>query len=379
MSVWEDLVGQDAAVATLRRAVAGEGRSMSHAWLITGPPGSGRSNVARAFAAALQCDEGGCGTCQACRTALTGAHPDVTLVRTEKLSIGVSEVRDLVRRAAMHPTLGRKQVLVVEDADRVTESGANALLKAIEEPAASTVWLLCAPTLDDVPVTIRSRCRHLHLATPSAGDVAALLERRDGVDPAMAGYVSRIAQGHIGRARALARDEQARIRRDDVVRIPPRLVSLDACLTAAANVVAAAKEETEQVVARFEAEEMAEFEKAMGYGTKGARPRQAAAARKELEDQHKARRTRMQRDAVDRVLTELTTYYRDVLTLQLDASSTAPLINAEHAPEIQQVAVRSTPEQTVRRLDAILECREALASNVPPILACEAMMIALGR
>ena len=151
--VWTELIGQSRSVEVLRRAVAGDPHAMSHAWLITGPPGSGRSNAARAFAAALQCERGA-RSCSACRTSLSGAHPDVTLIRTEQLSIGVDEVRELVRRAAMSPTLGSCQILVVEDADRVTERGADALLKSIEEPAPRTVWLLCAPTADDVVATI---------------------------------------------------------------------------------------------------------------------------------------------------------------------------------------------------------------------------------
>ena len=157
MSVWADLVGQQRVVDVLRRAVVGGPHAMSHAWLITGPPGSGRSNAARSFAAALQCENGGCGTCNNCRTALSGAHPDVTLVRTEQLSIGVAETRALVGRANMVPVKGRYQIVIVEDADRITERGADALLKSIEEPATKTVWLLCAPTPDDVVVTIRSR------------------------------------------------------------------------------------------------------------------------------------------------------------------------------------------------------------------------------
>ena len=204
--MWAELVGQEAAVEILRRAVGGEPHAMSHAWLFTGPPGSGRSNAARAFAAALQCEDGGCGECTDCRSSLTGAHPDVTLVRTEQLSIGVDEVRELVRRAAMSPTLGRWQVIVVEDADRVTERGADALLKSIEEPAPRTVWILCAPTTDDVVATIRSRCRLLTLQTPSIEAVSRLLQTRDGADPALAAYAARVAQGHVGPgARAGAR------------------------------------------------------------------------------------------------------------------------------------------------------------------------------
>ena len=374
MSVWDDLVGQERAVATLRRAVAGERHAMTHAWLVTGPPGSGRSNAAKAFAAALQCERGGCGECTACRTSLSGAHPDVTLVRTEQLSIGVDDVRELVRRAAMAPTLGRAQVIVVEDADRVTERGADALLKAIEEPAARTVWILCAPTADDVVRTIRSRCRLLELATPSDEAVTALLAGRDGVPYELAAHAARVAQGHIGRARALARSEDVRRRRAEVLRIPSALTTLGACLQAAANVVEAAAEEASQATAEVDARERAELSEALGLGTKGARPRNTGALR-DLEDQQKARAKRLQRDALDRVLTEFTTYYRDVLAVQTDA--TKRIINADLSGELTALARRSTPDQTLARLDAILACREALEANVAPQLAVESLMISL--
>lgn len=373
--VWADLVGQERAVATLRAAVAGGRHAMTHAWLVVGPPGSGRSNAAKAFAAALECPAGGCGVCQACRTALSGAHPDVTLVRTEQLSIGVDEVRDLVRRAAMSPTLGRHQVIVVEDADRITERGADALLKALEEPAAKTVWVLCAPTPDDVIVTIRSRTRLVELATPSVDAVTELLMRRDGVPEALAAYAARIAQGHIGRARVLARDEGARRRRKEILDLPPRLTSLGACLTAAANLVDAAAEESASATVDVDARERADLSEALGLGTKGARPRNVNAALKELEEQQKARAKRLQRDALDRVLTEFTGYYRDVLSVQ--TRSRAPLINAELERDIATLAARGTPEATVGRLDAILECRTALETNVAPLLALEALLIRL--
>ncbi len=208
--VWAELTGQQRAVAILQRAVQGTSHAMTHAWLFTGPPGSGRSNAAKAFAAALQCADGGCGHCNSCRTALAGSHPDVTLIRTEQLSIGVDEVRDLVRQAATSPLNKRWQVIVIEDADRITERGADALLKSIEEPAPKTVWLLCAPTADDVVITIRSRCRQIWLTTPSDKAVAELLVKRDGMDAELAAHAARVAQGHIGRARHIARSEEAR-------------------------------------------------------------------------------------------------------------------------------------------------------------------------
>jgi DNA polymerase III subunit delta' len=375
--VWAELIGQSRSVEVLRRAVAGEPHAMSHAWLITGPPGSGRSNAARAFAAALQCDQGGCGVCSACRTALSGAHPDVTLVRTEQLSIGVDEVRELVRRAAMSPTVGRHQLLVVEDADRVTERGADALLKSIEEPAPRTVWILCAPTADDVVATIRSRCRLLNLQTPSNEAVAELLQTRDGIDAALAHYAARIAQGHVGRARALARDEEARRRRREVLAIPFQIRDLGGCLTAAANLVEATSEEAAATTTALDARERAELEEALGFGTKGARPRQAQAALKELEDQQKARAKRLQRDAIDRALTELTGFYRDLLSVQ--TGSGAELINVDLAPQIGVLARKSTAEATLRKIDALLDCRTALEGNVAPLLAVESTLISLAE
>jgi DNA polymerase-3 subunit delta' len=373
--VWAELIGQDLAVDTLRRAVQGDPYAMSHAWLITGPPGSGRSNSARAFAAALQCPRGGCGECSHCRSALSGAHPDVTLVQTEQLSIGVDEVRDLVRRAAMSPTLGRNQVIVVEDADRVTERGADALLKSIEEPARRTVWILCAPTPDDVVATIRSRCRLLNLQTPTDGSVARLLETRDGIAPELAAFAARVAQGHIGRARALAQDEDARRRRREILQIPTRLHGLGACLAAAADLVDACTEEAAATTSELDAKERTALEEALGFGARGAKPRQAQAAIRELEEQQKARAKRIQRDAIDRALTELTGFYRDVLSVQ--TKSGAPLVNADLEPQIAVLARKSGPEATLRRIDALLGCRTALEGNVAPLLAVEAALIGL--
>jgi DNA polymerase III subunit delta' len=375
LGVWAELVGQTAAVATLRRAVSGEPHAMSHAWLFTGPPGSGRSNAARAFAAALQCTAGGCGQCSACRTSLSGAHPDVTLVRTELLSIGVDEVRELVRRSAMSPTLGGWQVIVIEDADRITERGADALLKSIEEPAPRTVWILCAPTVDDVVATIRSRCRLLTLQTPSIPAVARLLEGRDGIAPELAAYAARVSQGHIGRARALARDEGARERRQQVLQIPFQLQGLGACLAAAAQVVEASTAEAAVATNELDARERSALEEALGFGTKGAKPRQTQAAIKELEEQQRARIKRFQRDAIDRTLTELTGFYRDVLSIQ--TGSGAPLINEDLRPQIAVLARKSTAESTLRRIDALLACRTALEGNVAPLLAVEAALIGL--
>jgi DNA polymerase-3 subunit delta' len=350
---------------------------MTHAWLFTGPPGSGRSTAARAFAAALQCPRLGCGECDACRTATGGTHADVQVVNTRKLSIGVDDARSLVARAARHPAGGRWQVMVVEDADRLTDSAANALLKALEEPTPRTVWLLCAPAVDDVLPTIRSRCRHLSLRTPPTAAVAEVLVRRDGVDPAMAGFAARAAQGHIGRARRLATDEQARLRRHEVMRLPQTLSDLSAALGAAAELVQAATDEANETAGVLASTETDDMKRALGVGPGSRQPTGAAAQLKELEGEQKRRATRAKRDGIDRALVDLAGFYRDVLVVQ--SGSPVELVNDEMREAITSVARGSTPETTLRRIDAVLRAREQIELNVAPLLAVEAMTVALRR
>ncbi|MEU0927600.1 DNA polymerase III subunit delta' [Streptomyces malaysiensis] len=405
MAVWDDLVGQDRVAAQLTAAardadvlVTGAGGAadasaaepmassrMTHAWLFTGPPGSGRSTAARAFAAALQCvspdralgGAPGCGFCDGCHTALVGTHADVEVVRTDMLTIGVKETRDLVRRAQLSPAGGRWQVIVMEDADRLTEGAGNVLLKAVEEPAPRTVWLLCAPSLEDVLPTIRSRCRLLTLRTPSVDAVADVLVRRDGIDPGLAASAARATQGHIGRARRLATDERARTRRAAVLKLPLRVDDVGGCLKAAQELVDAAAEDAKQVAEEIDTKETEELRAALGAaaGTGGRLPRGTAGAMKDLQDRQKRRATRTQRDSLDLALTDLTAFYRDVLALQL--GSEVALANTDVRDALERIASGSKPERTLRRIEAIRACRQALDSNVAPLLAVEAMTMAL--
>jgi DNA polymerase-3 subunit delta' len=381
--VWNDLVGQDRAVEVLAAAaVAAEsalrgepGEGMTHAWLFTGPPGSGRSNAARAFAAALQCPRGGCGECDACHTVLTGTHADVDIINTSTLSIAVKDVRALVLRAAHHPAGGRWQVMIVEDADRLTDQAANALLRALEEPTARTVWFLCAPSLEDVLPTIRSRCRHVSLRTPPTAAVAEVLVRRDGVDPAMATFAARAAQGHIGRAKRLATDEEARHRRHAVLSLPQSLGNLAGALEAAAGLIEAATQEANEATADLDAKETENLKRAMGVGQGSRQPPGYSAALKDLLSEQKKRATRSRRDAIDRALVDLASFYRDVLVLQGDAE--VELVNDEHREAVTSVARTTSPIHTLRCIDAVLAARTAVGESVAPLLAVEAMTVAL--
>ncbi|MGW1072431.1 DNA polymerase III subunit delta' [Streptomyces sp. NPDC002537] len=402
MAVWDDLVGQDRVTEQLSAAardadalvtaagaapgsVAAGGSSMTHAWLFTGPPGSGRATAARAFAAALQCvspdralgGAPGCGFCDGCHTTLVGTHADVEIVRTDQLSIGVKETRDLVRRAQLSPAGGRWQVIVLEDADRLTEGAGNVLLKAVEEPAPRTVWLLCTPSLEDVLPTIRSRCRLLTLRTPPVPAVADLLVRRDGIEPEVAAQSARATQGHIDRARRLATDERARARRAAVLKLPLRVDDVGGCLKAAQELVDAAAEDAKQVAEEVDTKETEELRAALGAaaGTGSRLPRGTAGAMKELQDRQKRRSTRTQRDSLDLALVDLTGFYRDVLAMQL--GSRVELANTDVRDALQRIASASGPERTLRRIEAIIECRRALDRNVAPLLAVEAMTMAL--
>lgn len=392
--VWAQVVGQSNAVEALTSAasaaaglVAGDAAvgGMTHAWLFTGPPGSGRSVAARAFSAALQCTTGtnppGCGECTGCRTSMAGTHADVRLVVPEGLSISVAEMRALVQTASRRPTTGRWQVVIIEDADRLTEGAANALLKAVEEPPERTVFLLCAPSdhPDDVSVTIRSRCRAISLGTPSAPAIAEVLQRRDGVAPEMASWAASVCGGHIGRARRLATDESARGRREAVLRIPLGLRRPSDVFTCADDLVRTAEADAVEVSGVRDEAEREALRTALGAGGTGkgtqAATRGTAGALKELERRQKSRATRTQRDVLDLALVDLAGFYRDVLVTASGVK--AALNHPDRAADAATAAATWSAESTLRRLEAVLGCREALELNVKPRIAVEAMVTRL--
>ncbi len=382
-NVYTSLVGQEHIVQLLRAAVDAsrtgeESQEMTHAWIFTGPPGSGRSSAAIAFAQALVCPDKGCSSCQACRTAAAGSHPDVEIIRTEGLSIKVEEVRELLTRVAWAPSMGGWRVVVMEDADRLTESAANALLKAIEEPGTRTVWLLCAPTLHDILPTIRSRCRHLQLRTPSDEAVAQVLINRDGISPRMAEFAARISQGHIGRAKYFATNESVRSNRERIMHLPLQLQSLAAAFSAAQTLVDLATAQANAVSEERDEREITALQEAYGKGATGrGMATGAAKAVKELEKEQKSRATRMVRDAIDGALLDIATFYRDVMMVQ--SGSADAMINTDMADAIAGYAATHSNHSTVMKMEAIMQARTNLAHNGAPLLTCEALMCRLAK
>ncbi|HET7306063.1 MAG TPA: DNA polymerase III subunit delta' [Segeticoccus sp.] len=375
MTVWDDVVGQEPAIEVLQRAVA-EPAAMTHAWLFTGPPGSGRSVAARAFAAALQCPQGGCGQCRECHTAADGSHADVDVIATEGLSISVRQARDLAALAAHRPSVGQWRVIIVEDADRLTEQAGNALLKAIEEPTERTVWVLCAPSVEDVIITIRSRSRHVQLRTPPVEAVAQLLSRRDGVDPAMAAYAARAAQSHVGLARRLARDEGARNRRHETLKLATRITGVGEAVLAAGDLASLAGEESSASSAERDAAERSRLMELLGADPSArTQPPHIRSQLGALEKEQKARATRFGRDVIDRALIDLLSVYRDALVLH--AGTPVALVNEDVVDLVRRVASALSPEQLLAAMDAIGLARERIDANVAPVLALEAMMISL--
>ena len=378
MTVFSSLIGQNHIVEQLNHAVqvakSGEtSQAMTHSWLFVGPPGSGRSNAAIAFAASLVCKDNGCGACVDCTTVLTSTHVDVERFNPSGLSIKAEEVRELISRSSWSPSVGGWRIVIIEDSDRLTETAANALLKTIEEPESHTVWLLCAPTLGDVPVTIRSRCRHVQLRTPSTKSVEEFLLNSTKIDAETAAFSARVSQGHIGRARYIATNLDAQLRRKEVLALPLSLKDIESCFKAAQILVNIAEEQTETENAEKDALELKELQDAYQGAGRGLISGGAKAI-KDLEKDQKSSTTRSIRDNIDASLLDIATFYRDVLVVQ---SRNNEILNVDLAEEITNYARTTSSRRTLEQIELVLSARTHLSRNAAPLATLEALFCAL--
>ena len=373
--IWNELYGQSDAIAQLELAVRHKAEGVHHAWLMTGPPGSGRSNLAVAFAGALLCDDNGCGICHSCKLALSGNHPDITVLATERVGISIEEVRELVANSALGGSMGRYRIMVIEDADRMTERSSNVLLKALEEPPAGTVWLLCAPSEADMLPTIRSRVRRVALKTPAVAEVAELLVSRDGVSPDLARKVAAEAQSHIGMARRLGTSVEARGRRKDTLVAALDIDSISGAMFTAERWMDLAKKDADALTNERDSEEREQLLQALGVEDASKLPPHVRADIRALEESQKRRATRSLRDGLDRILVDLLSLYRDVLMLQLGTQ--VDLVNEELLPRMQVLAKSSQPEQTLFKLEQIEVARSRISANVNSLLVLEALAVNL--
>lgn len=371
MSVWDELLGQPEAIEQLQKAVAQKKTSLHHAWLFTGPAGSGRSLLAKAFSAALQCDQDGCGNCQQCSLALAAAHPDINLLATEKVQISIDEVRQLVSRSSTQSSIGEYRIAIIEDADRMTERTSNVLLKALEEPEANTIWMLCAPSVADLLPTIRSRTRSVVLRLPSIEEVATLLVQRDGVAHELALTSARQAQNHVGMARRLATSQEARARRSETMREIAGISNLSKSMVAAEHLLSVAKRDAQALSEERDSKERANLLRAYGLTEADKLPPNLRAEFRALEENQKRRNTRALRDGIDRIFTDAESFFRDIMALQLAAG--VELTNPELEADLIVRANSTTSLQTIEVLDAVAQARIRLAANVRDLLVLEAL------
>lgn len=387
MAVWDELTGQSEAIAVFEAAASAstlggsDDSSMTHSWLITGPPGSGRSNLAFAFAAALLSSTPE-GDPAVQRQVAARTHPDLAVLSTDRVIISIEEVRQLVATSQYSPSVGRFRVVIIEDADRMTERTSNVLLKALEEPPPRTVWILCAPSEADLIPTIRSRVRTVQLRVPAIADVAELIHRRDGVDLDVATRAAREAQSHIGMAHRLATNAEARERRARTLELALGIRSVRAAVAAAGTLLQLATDDAKAITEERDAEERESTLRSLGIEPGGTIPPALRAQLKSLEEDQKRRATRSLRDGIDRILVDLLSLYRDILLIQLGVVPTqasSELINLSIERQLMTASAEATAPQTLATMDAISTARKRIAGNVAPALALEAMLVSAVR
>lgn len=381
MSVWDSLVGQKPVIDMLSRIAQGDPSQITQSWLICGPPGSGRSNMARAFAAALESPDHGMSAepTRVTQQVLAGTHPDVTVLTTNKVTIGIDQVREIITTSEQMPATAPWRIIIIEDVDRMLERTTNVLLKEIEEPAEHCIWLLCAPSAQDVLPTIRSRTRIVNLAVPSTQAVAGFLTSTTNVEPKVAQRAARLTEGHIGIAKLYATDERVMSDRDELVVGVLNLARASDAVLLAGNLIDNAKAQAEADANRITAGQEAEFRRINGLAPSDRIPPKLRGAFNQIAKKDDVKRlvTRRTRDVLDRALNSIASIYRDVAVLQNNAEDSVGLINLENRSSITELSVRLNRAGAVTRLDEVAHARKRLAGNGNPLLVFESLFCAL--
>lgn len=381
MSVWDSLVGQKPVIDMLSRIAQGDPSQITQSWLICGPPGSGRSNMGRAFAAALESPDHGMSAepTRVTQQVLAGTHPDVTVLTTNKVTIGIDQVREIITTSEQMPATAPWRIIIIEDVDRMLERTTNVLLKEIEEPAEHCIWLLCAPSAQDVLPTIRSRTRIVNLAVPSTQAVAGFLTSTTNVEPKVAQRAARLAEGHIGIAKLYATDERVMSDRDELVVGVLNLARASDAVLLAGNLIDNAKAQAEADANRITAGQEAEFRRINGLAPSDRIPPKLRGAFNQIAKKDDVKRlvTRRTRDVLDRALNSIASIYRDVAVLQNNAEDSVGLINLENRSSITELSVRLNRAGAVTRLDEVAHARKRLAGNGNPLLVFESLFCAL--
>ena len=364
MKIFENIIGQPHVTTILQDAVNAahnniESQEMTHSWLFTGPPGSGRSIAATSFAAALICPNNGCGICVDCETAMAGSHVDIEIVKTEGLSIKVDDIRELISRAAWAPSLSNWRIVILEDAERLTEPAANALLKAIEEPGSRTIWLLCSPSITEILPTIRSRCRILQLRTPSHELIVKLLVERDKIEPELAEYAARISQGHIGRAKYLAQNPETISSRKSILELILNLKTTSDAFKVASQILEITSEDLDSNLDHKNSKETEELKNVWQGTNRGLIPGGSKAI-KDLEKIQKSRQSRALKESISNALLDIASIYRDAMIVKFSVNT--PLINPDLEVSLIRLA-KNDPEIILKSLQMVLNARNSLEFN----------------
>jgi DNA polymerase-3 subunit delta' len=375
--VFRDVVSQPEAVSELLRSIEQSQNNIHHAWLFTGPPGSGRSQIALAFAAALLCSEGGCSSCSSCEMIRVGNHPDVLVLNTERVQISIDEVNEFIEKSIHMPAIGKYRIMVVEDADRMSERTSNVLLKSLEEPPKGTIWMLCAPSEADLIPTIRSRVRRIQLKVPTVEAVAQLLVDKYGIGFELAQQSAAQAQSHVGMARRLASNSGARDRRKQALQAVLGITDIPSAIKAAENLAKLAESDGAQLTGEQDDFERQELMTRLGVTEDSKLNASSRSQLKKLEESQKRRATRSKRDGLDRILVDLMGLYRDVLTVQLGAGES--LINVDLVAEVTKLASETSQAQTIHCIEQIEKVRYRMDRNVREDLLLNSLTVSLRR